>query len=288
MPWVDRCLGSLRQSTIAATTVVVDNGSTDGSIAYIKTHYPEVVVLEQKKNSGFGQGNNAGIRYALEHGCSHVLLLNQDAWIESDMPEKLLHYADTDSLLSPVHLNGKGVALDTNFKNNSVIRGGWQHLLHNDPLLDKTSGRYETREINAACWLLPASTIRMIGGFNPLFYHYGEDINYLHRLRYNHIPVYFVTSSYVYHDRENRKPAEVDYSKVYRELLLIYTNINHNTFTNHLKSVRYLAGLTHRALKSKKIHILRYYFSALNELRRKKSEITASRNKEKSTGTHWL
>ena len=74
MQWIDRCLGSLRQSSIPLTPIAIDNGSKDETVAYIRAHFPETILFVQEKNLGFGQGNNVGIRYALAHEATHVLL----------------------------------------------------------------------------------------------------------------------------------------------------------------------------------------------------------------------
>ena len=54
--------------------IVVDNGSTDGSQAAVQEHYPHVLLLENGENLGFGEGNNVGMRYALQHGAEWVFL----------------------------------------------------------------------------------------------------------------------------------------------------------------------------------------------------------------------
>ena len=79
--WYDRCFGSLRRSSIPVTPVVIDNASSDGSVAYIREHFPESVVFEESENLGFAKANNIGMRYALDQGADYVLLLNQDAWL---------------------------------------------------------------------------------------------------------------------------------------------------------------------------------------------------------------
>lgn len=71
MRWVDACFGSLRGSTVPLHTVVVDNGSTDGTPQRIAERFPEVHLIRSDENLGFGRGNNAGIRYALGQGATH-------------------------------------------------------------------------------------------------------------------------------------------------------------------------------------------------------------------------
>ena len=114
--WIDRCLQSLRQSSVPVTPVIVDNNSTDGTREHVPSHYPEAVWLPQDHNLGFGQANNVGIRYALSRESDYVLLLNQDATISSDALERMLSASDGDSLLSPLHLNGDGTRIDEMFR----------------------------------------------------------------------------------------------------------------------------------------------------------------------------
>ena len=70
-----------------------------------------MIVFENKENLGFGRANNVGIKYARENGCDYVFLLNQDAWVEPDMMEKLIsaaeNYADI-GVYSPIHLSADG------------------------------------------------------------------------------------------------------------------------------------------------------------------------------------
>lgn len=105
--WYDHCFSSLRASTMPLNIVVVDNASNDGSTDYIKANYPEIILIESQKNLGFGQANNKGIRYALDHGCDYVFLLNQDAWIEPSSIEILVKIHGKNGkfgILSPIHL----------------------------------------------------------------------------------------------------------------------------------------------------------------------------------------
>ena len=65
--WIDRCLKSLENSTIQTTAIIIDNNSTDGTRDYVPTKYPAAIWLPQEKNLGFGQANNVGIKWAMEH-----------------------------------------------------------------------------------------------------------------------------------------------------------------------------------------------------------------------------
>ncbi len=100
MQWIKRCLNSLKNSTLKVSTVVIDNGSIDGTQAYIQNHFPEVDFIQSKTNLGFGQANNIGIKKAYDNQADYVFLLNQDAWIDhNDTIENLVKTAVKKSQL---------------------------------------------------------------------------------------------------------------------------------------------------------------------------------------------
>ena len=72
-------------------TIVVDNGSSDGSVAAMRAAFPQLRVLETGKNLGYAGGNNVGIRDALERGTDYVLLLNNDTIVD---PALLREFVD--------------------------------------------------------------------------------------------------------------------------------------------------------------------------------------------------
>ena len=80
--WIDRCLGSLRESVHPVDTVVIDNCSSDSTTQLIEQRYPEVRLIKNKENLGFGRANNIGMEIAISEGYDAVFLLNQDAWID--------------------------------------------------------------------------------------------------------------------------------------------------------------------------------------------------------------
>lgn len=84
------CLDALLQQTLPCEVVVVENGSTDGSIELLAEKYPQITVLPQKKNLGFAGGVNVGIRYALEHEFPYIALLNNDAIAHRDWLKHLV------------------------------------------------------------------------------------------------------------------------------------------------------------------------------------------------------
>ena len=85
---IGRCLESVRGSEV----VVVDHGSSDGTVAFVRERHPEAEVIEQP-NRGFAAGVNTGIRAV---SGAYVLLLNPDAWPVGDAVARLVAYAEAD------------------------------------------------------------------------------------------------------------------------------------------------------------------------------------------------
>src|SRR3569623_1941984 len=84
MKWVDKCLHDVLQSDTNIKVVVIDNRSTDETVNFIKTNYPEIDLTETNENLGFGRANNIGIKQAVKANADYVFLLNQDGYVEKD------------------------------------------------------------------------------------------------------------------------------------------------------------------------------------------------------------
>lgn len=90
------CLYSLKQQTLKPhQIIVVDNHSRDDSVGYMKENYPEVMVIENKKNVGFARGNNIGISEALKKNPDYIYLLNQDTICDKDCLKELMAAVQT-------------------------------------------------------------------------------------------------------------------------------------------------------------------------------------------------
>lgn len=227
--WIDRCLGSLRRSTFPVSVIVVDNGSKDNTTQIIERKHPEVHLIKTGVNLGFGKANNIGIRCAMERGADYFFLLNQDAWISEKTIKTLLDLFEEHpkyGILSPTHLNGKGDKLDFGFSTYSGMNGKEEFLTK-----QKDHEVVTLKFINAAFWMISVQTIKKVGGFSPLFYHYGEDIDYINRLHYHGLQLGYSPRVFGYHDRESREVSRAGFLRSERVYLLSeYANINY-TFT---------------------------------------------------------
>lgn len=88
MRFLEGCLGSIRaQGSKDVEVVFVDNGSTDGSVGFVRENFPETVVVENKENLGFAAGNNRGIEAARGN---FIVTLNNDTELGGGFMEKLV------------------------------------------------------------------------------------------------------------------------------------------------------------------------------------------------------
>lgn len=94
------CLESLKQITYPNYEILlVDNGSTDGSVEYFRGIYPNIELIENGKNLGFAEGNNVGIKKAMEKMSDYVLLLNNDTKVEKKFLSKLILAVENDKTI---------------------------------------------------------------------------------------------------------------------------------------------------------------------------------------------
>lgn len=87
LPWIEQCLDSLA----GIETVVVDNGSRDETVAFVRERYPAVRLIESE-NRGLGAGWNIGIEATESRW---VLLLNADAWLSEGALDRLVDFGDS-------------------------------------------------------------------------------------------------------------------------------------------------------------------------------------------------
>ena len=216
--WIYKCLDSLLSSDLNTEIIVIDNASTDETCQVIKDRYPTIILIENSENQGFEK--------ALELGCEYLFLLNQDAWVEKGCIEKLVNCCIENpdfGIISPIHLNGKGDALDYNF--SLCLAPEFCKGFYSDAVLGKfKKNLYSLPFVNAAAWLLSKETLKNVGGFNPSFYHYAEDDNFCQRTLYHNFKIGILNETFIYHDREERSSV-VDISKIKeRRLILHYSN----------------------------------------------------------------
>lgn len=220
------CLDSLRADTYPNKHIlIVDNGSTDDSVAAIRTQFPEVEVLQTHQNLGFTGGNNAGIRHAVQQGADYLYLLNNDTIVEPGALSDLVTCAEANpqyGLLCPVihYLEEPrdpwfcGARLD-------LRRGLAVHDNSHPPA--RTDQPYDLPWATGCAVLMRSTLIRDLAGFDDRFFLSVEDVDLSLRVRKAGYQLAAVPSARIYHkvggQRRNLSPV-LHYYAVRNSLLL--------------------------------------------------------------------
>lgn len=180
--WADTiaCVRSLQQQSYQdATLIVVDNGSTDGSVEYIRQALPTVELIATGRNLGFGGGCNVAMRMAIAGGAEFIWLINSDALAAPDALAELVNYADRLPQLGTVG----SVLYEADQPEVVQLWGGGQVRLYNGSSRHcRAPGPLDF--ISGASMLLRVSALAQIGLFDEATYFmYWEDTDLSFRLR---------------------------------------------------------------------------------------------------------
>lgn len=220
MKWAQKCYDSLQKSTIACDVITIDNGSSDGTQSFIRNHYPDVTLIEEKENLGFGKANNLGLQKMLDEGYEYAYLLNQDAWVDSNTFELLINAFENNpsfGILSPMQMQSDLCHQDTKF--NQLLIKNYPHF--SDCNNEDSNLVLDIPFVMAAHWMLNRKCVEQVGGFSPTFFLYGEDNNYIDRVHYWGFNVGIVPQSHAVHDRSDSNWNEQKYHYIYYYTMIL-------------------------------------------------------------------
>ena len=198
------CLASLRHLDYPdCHTIVVDNGSVDGSPDVIAEQFPEVTLIRNETNLGFVGGNNVGIEAALESGADYVFILNNDTIVDPHIMTELVEVAESDSQIAvvgpqifyydePEKLWFLGADLEWPFAKTKFWRQNEENPYPERLVLD-------TDYAAGAGMLIRASAIRLLGAFDPYFFIYWDDVELCVRFAQAGYGIKAVTSAHMWH-----------------------------------------------------------------------------------------
>ena len=179
-PVTARLLAALRELRYSCReTVVVDNGSADGSADRLAAAFPEAAVIRSGRNLGFGAGNNLAIRRALEAGADFVWLINNDARPAPDALDALVRAAEAapraGAVGAAIYHEDRPGELQA-WGGGTVVRWlGWARLA--------TRPGAAVEYITGTSMLLRCAALREAGLFDERFFLYWEDAELCARLR---------------------------------------------------------------------------------------------------------
>ncbi len=206
LPHVERCLESVRGRDV----IVVDNGSTDGTVELVRERFPELRLVEQE-NVGMGGGNNTGMRLAEGR---YFFLLNADAWVEGDALETLVAFADAHpdaAVVGPRLANPDGslqrsvrgeptlwrLATEYFFIRKLAPRTNLLNPLYVGGFAHDTARRVDW--VSGAALLVRAEAADAVGLFDEDFFMFSEEADWQTRFRRAGWSVWFCPDATVTH-----------------------------------------------------------------------------------------
>ncbi len=176
------CLDALKQCEYEPLTViVVDNGSTDGSVKHLQDSHPWVRLLQTGANLGFSGGCNVGIRTALNISADYIWLLNNDTVPASSALAELVFTAELDKTAGAI---GSVMSYLQNPNEIQAWGGGRVNIFTGRTIHAHSPQSDEWFDyLTAASVLLRRAAVEEIGLFDEEFFLYWEDTDYSYRLR---------------------------------------------------------------------------------------------------------
>lgn len=180
--------------TTRVEVIVVDNNSSDGSVAACRAKYPQIRVVEAKHNGGYAWGNNIGISLARGR---YVLVLNPDTLLHEETLSRAVEYMDKNQkvgLLGARALYENGVQQSTLFRFPSVRSVAWNIIVPNRTIRNSRSfgdQRYASMPRNiimdvdvvAGCFMMARrSAIEKAGAMDDRFFMYSEETEWCWRM----------------------------------------------------------------------------------------------------------
>jgi len=199
--FLKKCLSSIKRQTYSDfEIIIVDNGSTDGSVKFVKREYlGSVRLIENSQNLGFGKGNNQGIMISKGE---YVALLNNDTEVEPNWLSELVKVAQSDKRIG---MCASKIILGDN--QAQIDAAG--HLIYPDGLnrgrghREKDVGQYDIKEEvlfpSACAAIYSRDMLDEIGLFDEDFFAYGDDTDIGIRARLMGWKCIYVPTAVVYH-----------------------------------------------------------------------------------------
>jgi len=199
--WLTQCLTTVEKSTYPNKEIlVVNNGSTDDSAEFLKKNYPDVRVIEIKRNRGYAGANNFGIKYAKG---KYVLFLNNDTQVTQNFLEPLVNKIESDKSIGAVqpqirHMVNRNLidSIGSFFTFTGFLYHYGYFQPHKNKKYQKELSAYS---VKGACFLMRKKDYIDLGGIDESFVTYVEESDLCHRILLSGKRIIYVPQSVVYH-----------------------------------------------------------------------------------------
>jgi len=206
--WKDtiECIESLKNGSYSNyKLIIVDNASSNNSAEIIKNRFPECILIKNSTNIGFAEGNNAGIRYAINNlNPQYILLINNDTVAAPDSIARLVDLMQNNPKIGAVQ--PKIIRKD----NSQIIDSVGQEIFSYGTTRDiwfgqKDEGQFnKSKEIFGACAaaaLYRTQTLKETGIFNGKFFILLEDVDLSWRIRLAGYKIVYTPNTVIQHKR---------------------------------------------------------------------------------------
>lgn len=240
--YLEQCLESVRRASNGLQTevFVVDNLSSDGSVAYLRERFPEVIFVVNRENVGFARANNQAIRMSKGR---YVLLLNPDTIITEytlldfvtfmeEHPEAGgagAYMLRTDGTFAPESRRG----LPTPFVAFCKM-SGLASLFPRSRVFGRYYMRYldenevnEIEVISGACMLLRRETLDKVGLLDEDFFMYGEDIDLSYRILKGGYKNYYLPTCMLHYKGESTEKSSFRYTYTFYQAMRLFFRKNY-------------------------------------------------------------
>jgi len=234
------CLDSLRKVDYPDFRVIlVDNASQNQEGERLKNAFPEIELIGNSENLGFAGGNNTGIRKALEHGFSYVMLLNNDTIVEPDFLGQMMRKFSQNSRLGVVQplicfLHDRFQIWSAGGKWNSLL--GRAITLGDRESVDNFNLTDENLDwATGCCMLITREALLNTGLLNEGYFAYFEDVEWSLRFREKGFEIALAAEAKIYHEAgasskkkhsEGTLSPKVFYYHVRNQLFLLRSQVH--------------------------------------------------------------
>ncbi|MUP44169.1 glycosyltransferase family 2 protein [Gramella sp. BOM4] len=175
--------------------IVVDNASRDNTVPALERNFPKVKIIRNKRNIGFGKANNLGIEIAKGN---YILFLNTDTYLEEPAIDNLLLELKKEAhknvavagarLIKPNGIDNISSGLFPSYQH--FVKGSFLRYFYKRSFYEnlpkreipKESKPYKVDYVSGADFLVRREILDKVGGFNPRFFLYSEEVELTYRI----------------------------------------------------------------------------------------------------------
>ena len=247
-------------ANVKTEIIVVDNASTDDSVAMVQRDYPWVKLIINAQNRGFAQANNQAIQQA---SGAAILLLNSDTYVHAGALDRLLVFMKQNPKTGAVGaclLNTDGSLQPSCQPMLTPGREFWR-LSFLEQFLPRATYDMKAWDLNVprqvevikgACLLLRRQALDEVGLLDDRYFMYTEEVDLCHRLAQGGWELWYLPTARVTHygEQSSRQEAEEMYVQLYRSKVQFYRKTGGNRSAQWFKTLVTLAYIPRLAIAS--------------------------------------